>query len=75
MSTLKVLVPYNFTAQDQKALSFVARTFSSRPNIEVHLFYAHPQASALDPSGDPLARRWQPAEISIPEPWRTTRRA
>jgi hypothetical protein len=37
----KVLVPYNFTENDRKALDFVARTFAPQKDTEVILFHAY----------------------------------
>ena len=36
----KILLPYNFTLQDQKAVGFLLRNFSQQPDTEVILFHA-----------------------------------
>ena len=41
MAIRKVLLPYNFTRFDQKALDFVINTFGKLDNIEVTLFNAY----------------------------------
>lgn len=41
MAIQKLLLPYNFTRLDQKALDFVIRTFGGREDIEVTIFNAY----------------------------------
>jgi nucleotide-binding universal stress UspA family protein len=41
MAIQKILLPYNFTRLDQKALDFVINTFGKLKNIEVTLFNAY----------------------------------
>jgi nucleotide-binding universal stress UspA family protein len=41
MASQKVLVPYNFTNYDQKALDFVIRTLAPLKGVEITLFYAY----------------------------------
>jgi nucleotide-binding universal stress UspA family protein len=41
MAIQKILLPYNFTAIDQKAVNFVIDTFALLKNIEVTLFNAY----------------------------------
>ena len=41
MAIQKLLLPYNFTSLDQKALDFVIRTFGNREDIEVTIFNAY----------------------------------
>jgi hypothetical protein len=41
MATKKILVPYNFTNYDQKALDFVAGTFRDAKDIQITLFHAY----------------------------------
>jgi nucleotide-binding universal stress UspA family protein len=41
MAIQKLLLPYNFTHLDQKALDFVINTFGKHKNIEVTLFNAY----------------------------------
>jgi len=43
MATQKILVTYNFTSYDQKALDFVIRTFVHLKDVEVTLLeYLYP---------------------------------
>jgi len=41
MSTQKLLLPYNFTRLDQKALEFVINTFGKSDNVAVTVFNAY----------------------------------
>ncbi len=53
----KVLVPYNFTNYDQKALDFVIRTFANSPDAEITLFAAHTPVPRLDVGASPVMDR------------------
>lgn len=51
MGIRKLLLPYNFTERDRKALDFTADTFASHGNVEITLFHAYvwlPQAPVHD---------------------------
>lgn len=54
MPSQKILVPYNFTAYDQKALNFVIRTFANSKDVEVALFNAYTEAPEIDMRGSPI---------------------
>ncbi len=41
MSTQKILVPYNFTQLDQKAIGFIINTFANLKDVEVTIFHAY----------------------------------
>ena len=41
MASQKILLPYNFTILDQKALDFASRTFSRLEEIEITLFHTY----------------------------------
>ncbi len=41
MAVQKILLPYNFTILDQKALDFVSSTFSHLEEVEITLFHAY----------------------------------
>jgi hypothetical protein len=41
MGTQKLLLPYNFTDRDRKALEFTASTFAPQGDVEVTLFHAY----------------------------------
>ncbi|MEW5910697.1 MAG: hypothetical protein AB1659_12915, partial [Thermodesulfobacteriota bacterium] len=51
MEAEKILLPYNFTGNDQKALNFVIRTFASRKNdIQIILFNAFTPPPRIEPT-------------------------
>jgi len=41
MARQKILLPYNFTQNDRKALNFVIRTFPKGTEVEITLFNAY----------------------------------
>ena len=41
MAAQKILLPYNFTILDQKALAFAINTFAHLENVEITLFHAY----------------------------------
>ena len=41
MATLKILVPYNFTRNDEKAVAFVIDSFSQVEDTEITLFHTY----------------------------------
>jgi hypothetical protein len=48
MDNQKVLVPYNFTIYDEKALDFVTRRFSNDKGVEVTLFNAYTRMPKIE---------------------------
>ncbi|NNL76134.1 MAG: universal stress protein [Desulfobacterales bacterium] len=53
MAAQKILLPYNFTNLDQKAIAFVSRTFVHLGEVEITLFNAYtpvPEIEAPDTS-------------------------
>jgi nucleotide-binding universal stress UspA family protein len=48
MAKLKLLLPYNFTRFDQKALNFVIDTFANLDNITVTVFNAYTPIPEID---------------------------
>lgn len=52
MAMLKVLVPYNFTTSDQKALDYVCRMFLNLPEVSIALFHLHPPMPNIPVSKD-----------------------
>jgi nucleotide-binding universal stress UspA family protein len=61
MAAQKILLPYNFSQTDQKALAFVIRTFGATGNAELTLFHAFTPISEIEASDqsatDKLKRR------------------
>ncbi len=48
MAAERILIPYNFTQFDEKALAFAARTFGHLPSAEITLFNAYTPVPELD---------------------------
>jgi nucleotide-binding universal stress UspA family protein len=53
MAVRKVLVPYNFSQKDEKALHYVVRQFAGDPMVKVTLFHVYqpiPEVDGYEPS-------------------------
>ena len=57
MDKLKILLPYNFTRNDQKALDFVIDNFRGREEAEVTLFNAYTPPPELEVRGSPVLKK------------------
>ena len=57
MVSLKVLVPYNFTPYDEKALDFVIRSFADDQSIEVTLFNAYTPVPEIELRNSPIMEK------------------
>jgi hypothetical protein len=54
MASQKILLPYNFTNYDQKALDFVIRTFAHGKDVEVTLFNAYTSVPEIETNNSPI---------------------
>ena len=54
MATQKILIPYNFTSYDQKALDFVIRSFAHQKDVELTLFNAYTSVPDIEVRGSPI---------------------
>ena len=54
MDYQKILLPYNFTDFDKKALNFVIRIFSDKKEAKVTLFNAYIPAPKIEMRGSPI---------------------
>lgn len=54
MPSQKILVPYNFTAYDRKALDFVIQVFAHLKDVEVTLFNTYTPAPEIEMRGSPI---------------------
>jgi nucleotide-binding universal stress UspA family protein len=50
MDAQRILLPYNFSPNDQKALAHVIRTYGSLENIDVTIFHAFTPLSEIEAS-------------------------
>jgi hypothetical protein len=57
MAAQKLLLPYNFTASDRKALEFTVRTFAHREDIEVTLFHSYTPLPTVDVQSQTITGR------------------
>jgi len=48
MANRKILLPYNFTPIDQKAVNFVIEMFVQFKDVEITLFHAYTEAPAIE---------------------------
>ncbi|MFO7783933.1 MAG: universal stress protein [Thermodesulfobacteriota bacterium] len=53
MAAQKILVPYNHTPHDRKALNFVIETFAGRGDVSVTLFNTYPPLPEFDMDSSP----------------------
>jgi Universal stress protein family len=54
MDYTKILLPYNFTSHDKKALDFVIHTFADQKEADVTLFNAYIPAPPIEMRGSPV---------------------
>ncbi len=59
MATQKILVTYNFTSYDQKALDFVIRIFAHLKDVEVTLLNVYTPVPKLDTRESPVMAKFQ----------------
>lgn len=59
MDNLKILLPYNFTELDQKALEFVSRTFAHAQAAEVTLFNVFIPTPTISTQNNPVMKKMQ----------------
>ncbi|MFZ0133797.1 MAG: universal stress protein [Desulfobacterales bacterium] len=57
MAAHKLLLPYNFSDSDRKALDFAIDTFGHRDDIEVTLFHAYTPLPSIEVSNDTVTGR------------------
>lgn len=57
MASQKILLPYNFTKYDEKALDFVIRIFAHLEDVEITLFNAHISVPAIEMQESPIMEK------------------
>ncbi|EFK10377.1 universal stress family protein [delta proteobacterium NaphS2] len=65
MMTRKILVPYDFTSYNQKALDFVVENFGNSPDVHVTLFHAYAQLPEIDLTANPEMLKLRSPMISL----------
>ena len=51
---LKILIPYNFTPNDEKSIDFVGQRYSRRKEVDITLFHAFIPVPKIDNRNDPI---------------------
>lgn len=51
---IKILIPYNFTPTDEKALDFVGHRYGQRKEVEITLFHAFTPVPEFNTQTDPI---------------------
>lgn len=59
MGARKLLLPYNFSEADRKAMEFVVQTFSGIKGVEVTLFHAYQTLPAVEVQSQEVTERLQ----------------
>jgi len=59
MDIRKILLPYNFTDLDKKALEFVRKTFAHLQGVEVTLFNVFYPAPTISTQNNPVMKKMQ----------------
>ena len=57
MAEQKILVPYNFTTEEEKALRFVIDTFANRKDVKITLFNTYTPVPLVDIGASPEMRK------------------
>jgi hypothetical protein len=57
MAHLKILLPFNFTEHDNKALDFAIRTYAGHEDTHITLYNAHTPTPDIDMRSDPVMER------------------
>jgi len=65
MARQKVLVPYNFSPYDQKAITFIIRTFAQVKDIEFTLFHAYTPLPEIETESNAVLGRLKGTMLSL----------
>lgn len=52
--TIKILIPYNFTVNDEKSINFVINRFVEKKVVEITLFHAYSPVPEIDMRNNPV---------------------
>jgi len=61
----KILLPYDFTSYNRKALDFIVETFATQPETHVTLFHAYAQLPEIDLTANPEMSKLRSPMISL----------
>ena len=51
---VKILIPYNFTMNDEKSIDFVGHRYAKREDVEITLFHAFTSVPEIDTRNNPI---------------------
>jgi len=51
---VNILIPYNFTTNDEAAIDFVGQRYAKRKEVEITLFHAYTPVPEIDPRNNPI---------------------
>jgi len=51
---VKILIPYNFTMNDEKSIDFVGHRYAGRKDVEITLFHAFTPVPEIDTRNNPI---------------------
>jgi hypothetical protein len=57
MATFRILLPYNYSPNDQKAIRFVTDAFAGRKEVSVTLFHAYTPLPTIDVTANPEIKK------------------
>ncbi len=55
--SVKILIPYNFTPNDQKSIDFVGHRYSERKEVEITLFHAYIPVPQMATGDSPIMEK------------------
>ncbi|HGY12051.1 MAG TPA: hypothetical protein ENK36_06780, partial [Desulfobacterales bacterium] len=54
---VKILLPYNFTLNDEKSIDFVGNRYARRKEVEITLFHAFTPVPEIDTRDNPIMNK------------------
>jgi len=55
--SVNILIPYNFTPNDRKAVDFVSQRYSQREGVQITLFHAYTPVPEMDIRDTPIMKK------------------
>jgi len=55
--TVKILIPYNFTANDEKSIDFVNYRYAGEKRVDITLFHAYSPVPEIDTLNNPIMEK------------------
>jgi len=67
MTTIKILVPYNFTVHERKAFDFIIKAFSGRKDVKITIFNTYIPMPEIDITANPELSKMRSGMIYLSE--------